>query len=144
MTSFYFACAHDNRHVVMPRQNIQLQFVFGVFCPSRALMGASPSRISLSKIAFRDPKFEFFARRRPTMVGGRRGRLWRPPKLAIPPPLYQFFSVARSARDNFHDFENSCEMPTLYRSHRHASDARVPIDRSRDVGHGYVFKLSAS
>ena len=118
------------RHVLMPRQNIQRQFVFGVFCSSRALMGASPSRISLSKIAFRDPKFEFFARRRPTMVlgGRRRGRLRPgPPKLAISPPLYQFFSVARSARDNFHDFENSCEMPTLYRSHSHGTMGGVAL-----------------
>ena len=102
----------------MPRQNIQRQFVFGVFCPSRALMGASPSRISLSKIAFRDPKFEFFARRRPTMVGGAGGAFGALPNLQFPPLYTTFFFVARSARDNFHDFENSCEMPTLYRSHR--------------------------
>ena len=92
MTSFYFACAHDNRHVLMPRQNIQRQFVFGVFCPSRALMGASPSRISLSKIAFRDPKFEFFARRRPTMVGGAGGAFGALPNLQFPPLYTNFFS----------------------------------------------------
>ena len=80
-------------------------------------MGASPSRISLSKIAFRDPKFEFFARRRPTMVGGAGGAFGALPNLQFPPLCAHFF-VARAARDNFHDFENSCEMPTLYRSHR--------------------------
>ena len=76
----------------MPRQNIQRQFVFGVFCPSRALMGASPSRISLSKIAFRDPKFEFFARRRPTMVGGAGGAFGALPNLQFPPLYANFFS----------------------------------------------------
>ena len=53
------------------------------------------------------------------------------------PPSIPIFFVARSARDNFHDFENSCEMPTLYRSHspqrmhacsqlRRISSGRVP------------------
>ena len=86
------------RHVLMPRQNIQRQFVFGVFCPSRALMGASPSRISLSKIAFRDPKFEFFARRRPTMVGGAGGAFGALPNLQFPPLYTNFFRRALRAR----------------------------------------------
>ena len=80
------------RHVLMPRQNIQRQFVFGVFCPSRALMGVSPNRISLSKITFRDPKFEFFARRRPTMVGGAKGAFGALPNLQFPPLYTNFFS----------------------------------------------------
>ena len=94
LTSFHFACAHDNRHICVNllRQNIQRQFVFGVFCPSRALMGASPSRISLSKIAFRDPKFEFFARRRPTMVGGAGGAFGALPNLQFSPLYTNFFS----------------------------------------------------